>query len=364
MLNQVNQQTIQNILDVNLEYIIELNVKDFKKIIQTLDIQDLIPITLALKEQQIPDWQEKTYILFQSSQKNNLLIEILGVLFSYSQYLVLLEKSTKSEKNNKAIANLLQYIPYETLKDLLRKCEDSHLFQLKKSALAKAIEPQLSTLTYELIKANHSFGSLLFSLVSTINSLPVKNIERSNINKIKKKLEIATLIKEENIELIDKTLTILWNIDRSDLIDKLSHIKEKYHLQEKMDLGCPKTEDSAETGLYEKLTNHLNLVFGNEKQTNFNQIEPSIEALKKLSVLSIQDYLDIGILPKINTSNIKKHKFQNSSLLTQQALSNLQKIGLDTIENFKESEIYSKSLLKDYIKRHRKLLCIKQKINF
>jgi hypothetical protein len=171
------------------------------------------------------------------------------------------------------------------------------------------------------------------------------------------------------LEKINRLLMLIWNTNRTDLIEKLSIAKETVQRVLNMRIGNPKTEVTSSTGLFGHFEQRLSAVYGGaDNQQDIETLdddEPALEALAKFSIWYLRDYWEIGLLPKITDPQhlifrqerqLDEHPSSFREKLYQEVQANLKKLQLSTVKDLKQREIFSRATLKEYIQKHKHLL--------
>lgn len=260
-----------------------------------------------------------------------------------------------------ALPPLFVGLPPSVFRNLLYQVNPRHLKVLKQEGLTEALQHHLSVLSQELKTQLMGNLDLTEKKEKEFATLDLENIDADAIHAAFQ--EIQTL-SEECRHLYDETknaLALAWNTNRLDLIEQLSGVKETSQKNLSHFIGSPLTSTASATGLWKILGKRLNEVFNS--LGNVYEIDnlPAIEALIAFSVWYAKDYWDVGLLPQIAN---KEHLELNPQAFSEQEISdhraqlflsaekNLESLGLHTLKDLKESGIYSKKALTDYVRAH------------
>jgi len=254
-------------------------------------------------------------------------------------------------------------IKHTAFSQLLLKLEPSLRQIFIKMSASEPLQHHLSVFCHELLQFSEEADKQILLVQGEIRSLQPEELQAKDLQAIER--AIAHFKKDYADELvkIENALSIAWNSDRSELIDRLGTFNEQFQRVSRDVIGLPCTETGSATGLYELLERRLAQVFDDKQSPGgldtLRDDEPGIEALAKLSIWYIKDYWAVGLLPKIKAPG----KLELSSLqleamnnLRHEARENLSKLGLGTVGDFKRLGIFSKSMLADYISKHSQKL--------
>lgn len=265
------------------------------------------------------------------------------------------------DKNQAKFYPLFVGMSHENFLMLLLHGSGDHVAVLKQESISEPVQHHLTLLTHTLTSALEIQNQLFNNLERQIGALDKTSIDSDLIDNLNAGIQ-ALLNSCKGTELVtSKALLLAWNSNRSDLIEKLSQIKEHAQKLEKLGVGQPKSSDALSTGLYTLIDKALDNVFRDEQGEVIDDNEPALEALVQFSIWYIKDYWEVGLLPHINdaqeleldySSATEAEQIKHRTVLFETVKNNLEKIGLKTLKDLKENQIYSKAALEIYIKRN------------
>ena len=323
----------------------------------------------VLDEPHDPEWQEKTSAAIQGLNENRQ-IEAVGRALNLSQALHILDEVSKTEKNGHwKLSPLLVGMPHRIFTQLLIAASPIQMNALKQEVITEPVQHHMTVLTHEIVHQIPAFAASLDSLEQEIENLNIKEMGHAELKDITQRIEHGSQNYEETVNKINKLLALAWNTNRTDIIEKLSMAKEICQKLIGSMVGSKKTITSESSGLFSKLEEHLNRVFGiPDNPQDFEALdddEPAIEALVKFSLWYLNDYWEIGLLPGIARAEdleLDSNKFSHQQRmdireqLFDEVSHNLSKLGLNTVKDMKEARIFSRKSLEDYIARNKHLL--------
>lgn len=278
-------------------------------------------------------------------------LEVLGASLQAHQGLDILETSAQMEfYPADKLFPLFVGLTQETFFKMLSKVNNSQLNVLKNEKIAEPIQYHLTLLIHTLTFHSDEFIQQYTKFSEKILLLEVKQLTKEALSLLKERLNELNSYCKEMILLINHALSLAWNIQRSDLIEGLNSFKEKFHRYQVVFIGSDGEHDKKEIlGLFAQLQNKLHSVFGDQERPIETQAldnsDPGIEALNKLGLHYAEDYIEVGLL--------KENAFEDNSEISnlfERVQNELEQIGLGTVGDFKKNDIYSKTLLKEFIK--------------
>lgn len=326
-------------------------------------------LPLATPEQDLISWKDKTHAVIEIL-KTPQQLEAVGRAVSFEQIYEILSWITENRDLNQVkLFPLFVGISQELFFMLLMQASSAQQLLLKQESISEPIQHHLTLLTHALSTTSESQNQTFSNLEMQLESL---NLAIMTPEQISEQENVIEFLRETclNTQLVSsKALAIAWNSNRTDLIEKLSSIKEQSQKLSNLAIGHPKLQDFPATGLYAILENRLNSVFNDENNIPLSEDEPALEALVKFSIWYINDYWEVGLLPQISTT--EKLQLNSESVTEQEQIDyrkdlfaivekNLEKIGLLTLKDLKKNKIYSKAALKNFIQSNLQTLLVEK----
>lgn len=293
-------------------------------------------------------------------------LEKIGVHLSANLFLdVVSNIEVIEQEDERKLSPLIVGMTHETFVAVLDTVSDKELTTLRQEACAEPIQHQLTVFSHQMTKRLEEFITGLLSLETEIDNLAPAALTRHTIESINNAIAMAGEEAAMYIHRINNALAISWNTTREDLIEALSYQKECWSKFNTLVVGIPETETDPPTGLYARFYERLSSIFGNKDDpTDIEALldsDPSIEALVKFSVWYLQDYWNLGLLPHIkdikdldlnSSAHSSKQRAEYRAELFKQAQENLSRIGLKTVSDLKENQIFSQAILKAFIRKN------------
>lgn len=316
-------------------------------------------LPFATPEKDPTAWKVKTHAVIESLNTPQQL-EAVGRTASFEQICEILSWIAAGKDLNQAkLFPLFVGMSQETFLMLLIHASPIQQTLLKQESVSEPVQHHLTLLTHALSSTSDSQNQTFSNLEMQLSSLDLTIIEPDQIAEQEKNIEFLRETCLNTQHLSSKALVITWNSNRTDLIEKLSSIKEQSQKLANLAIGHPRYSDSPSSGLHAILEARLNSVFRDENNKLISDDEPALEALVQFSIWYINDYWEVGLLPHIPTSaeleldstdTTEQQRIDYRKHLFDEVKENLKRLGLITLQDLKEKRIYSKAALKDFIK--------------
>lgn len=350
-----------------LQHFLQMDLKTIQQEVEKLPIEKIAAVVNGINENNDKKWQEKIRALFSGLSQRDSLQE-LGKALNCKQALEILNLALEQEAvHHWKLLPIMVGMPHSVFEEVLLSATPQHLQVIKLEGITEPIQHQLTILLHEWAKEVESKSLLIHNLLKEITNLEPKKMTRQSFDVIQNTLaDVSDYFQHVSIK-ISKALSIAWNTNRSDLIDKMTTLKDSCMKYNAVVIGHPNVSEKLSTGLYKLLNKRLDTVYGNlddpEMQTDaLADDDPAIEGLTKLEVWYLHDYWEIGLLPGVKEPQVieqedhsigdKKHSKERESLYFL-ALDNLQRLGLVNVSDFKNAAIFSKAMLQDFISENR-----------
>lgn len=350
------------------EFVKKSTPEEFKKFASNLTLDQILITVQAIKDQYPAIMQQKLQALLKESKQPKTL-EAIGNVLSLEQALLILDLMNEGEISSWKLSPILVGMPHSLFSLLLFEASDSQIKLLKQEAFTESLQHQLTLMTHEIVQQVPELALRLDTLEREINEINLDEVTSSQIASLTQEIEQSARNYQSILEKINKLLTLTWNTNRSDLIEKLSSCKEITQKLISSRVGNSKTMTTSSTGLFGYLEQRLSVVFeGFKTQKNIETLdddEPSLEALVKFSLWYLRDYWEVGLLPSIkNPMDLENHQEKPSKEtptysreeLYRQVNENLTKLNLTTVGDLKQHKIFSKATLIEYIEANKLLL--------
>ena len=358
---QIDQEWLKNVASWGLE--------EWNREPSMLFPQELAKIVpWAAQEKDPVLWRDKLIALVDGLS-NVSLLETVGGVLNQAQLLVLVDAANEEINGiREKLQPLFVGMQQPLFRTLLAHCSDKQLALLQKETMSEALLHHLTLLSRELISEIKAWSTSLALQANEISALPVEEHESSDVAKILFVIDSFHGAGRQLLGLLNRSLSLAWNSNRTDLIDQLSCLKEQ--CQKTLSLYFEPREERAgkeSLDLKSSLQEKLDAVFNRGAEGIERKLldeEPAIEALVSFSIWYPKDYWEIGLLPEINSidqleftesTGAEQERQRHRERLFQTAADNLKRLGLSTLGDLKKAGIYSKRALSTYIQSQRAL---------
>lgn len=312
-------------------------------------VSDLLP---ALFKQDRAYSEEKVFAIISGMVERRQL-EAAGKVLAPSQALAILEQYQDIDHpQHWKLSPIFIGMPFSLFSQILSMATDNQLQLLKQEAITEPIQHHLSLLCNEMTVYLTLLMELMHNFQKDLERLKAESLGFSDLEWLKLKIEQMADDCWLSIEKLDRALSLAWNTDRSDLIEKLSMVKEQCQRALVANIGHARSQAEAATGLYLMLEMQLNAVYGNANDPKdieaLHDEDPAIDALVKFSVWYLQDYVELGLLSEVKSKAKLNMDPQRYRELARQRL---HMMGLATVRDLKRAGIFSRATLAEYIKK-------------
>ncbi len=340
------------------DYALQATPDALESAIGKMNQEQVMAVIQKIDEGNDSKWRKKIRAAIMGlSEKPTL--EEAGKVLSIPQIFELLDKLLGIEdKHHWKLSPLLVGISHDTFSKFLQSAGEKEINLLKLDSVTEPVQHHLTLLTHELENTVKYLRNQIESMLLNINKLDVNILGIKDVRDLHSRIgDLSTSL----LQLLDRTntaLSIAWNTTRLDLIMSLNAIKDM--CQRLITHGIGKKEIRESSGLYNQLTERLFRIYGDpqhpENVESLREVEPAIEGLAKLSVWYLKDYLELGLLPHVDTSidfdkDISDHN-EKEKLFSLARLT-LEKLGLYTVNDLKTACIFSKKTLKEFLVLHK-----------
>lgn len=347
-------------IDAYKEFLAQSSLESFRETISKLSSSELIS-TLPLLDLQIAlEGQKKLDAIFQSINTAASLEE-LGRALTPDLFISFLNFVVDRPGDHKLLNPLLIGLSPQIFSASLHYLERKHLEILQLEGIHEPLCYQLTQFIHEGKDLNNQINKEAELYHLTILSIPPTELIDSSLHSLTHQIELMKNRLVNYLESASNALAIVWHTDRSDLIEKLSAMNELIQHQLTHLIGHPPFDSLAPTGLYLSLEEALSSIF-----SQLLDDDSAIEGMTRLGIWELKDYWEMGLLPSLESvpenltlstdgrGSVKPWgSHQDLILFVQQQLA---RVGIEKVKDLKKLHLFSKSLFKGYIEKHRKFL--------
>lgn len=357
-------QSNMNLLHENAHAVLfQANINDLKKSIPSLQQQQLTTCISLLQAYNHSDANERL-IAFISATDEPMRLEAIGKGFSLSQFLCVLSAIAAKTIPIEKLSPLLVGLSPMVFQQALVQLTPLQLSILKRESLTEPLQHQLTLFSHNYERLYEDHEKAILQIFQKLEDLKHEELSYRLLAEIEKRLDEIKDFAKSYLATIDQALAIAWTTNRLDLIKNLTQLKEHFHHQLHQKIGQPTTLEQRATGLYGSLEQSLYAIFGTGEEL-LNDHDAAIEGLAKFSIWYLPDYWEVGLLP--STSRLEDLELDSSKHNEQQRLhhrqslfdqvqKNLTKLHLNSISDLKKFQIFSKTMLKEFIFKNQQLL--------
>ena len=280
-------------------------------------------------------------------------LEALGSRLAPQEILEILNELIADTSQKWKLLPLMIKMQPHTFSKLLEYSHDGHIELFKEESLTEPIQHQL--LIFSHLFENHlsQLQKKKLELSNVISALKSQPITLQDVRVIKKNLQILSQEYESALAILSKGLIIVWNSNRIDLIDRLSKLKDQFHTELATQIGG--VSDGQMTGLFLQLEQALHAVYGDPHDSQdleaLEDTDPAIEAFPKFGIWFLEDYQDVGLIEP----DTQELSHLNETYVEEQLLLKGEKLlrgqGIQTIKDLKDKQIFSREMLKEFLKK-------------
>jgi hypothetical protein len=322
----------------------------------------MVSAIASLREDQASDWRTKLRDLVLGLHDIGQLEEA-GKALNSDQILDILTASREWDQAQQSkLPSLFVGLPHTVFADILAQLNPIQLGALKHESLSGPVQHHLTLFIHETERQLSQDADALAQLQAEIQQLDTADITFTEIQAIKQKIEAIRNQYDAPLEKLKQALAIAWNTNRTDLIEKLSSLRESCQKVCQDFIGQSATSQTRSSGLYDILEGRLNQVYGDPNDPQdieaLKDDEPAIEALMRFSIWYLRDYWGIGLLPSIQSENQldlgpalhdENERTAYREKLFAEVEQNLRTLGIVTLRDLKQLGIYSKKGLVTFI---------------
>lgn len=342
-----------------IEEWLDLSLEELGTRLSTSNIEQIVVLVAALQPELDYRAAEKLKVIFRSFKESHH-FEKIGKVINASQLAILIPLFDHQEVERiEPLSHLFSDMLPIVFKGWLSKAGEEELVLLRKMGIFPPLQHQLTLLSHEIERELDDFHRKTVELTSGLLKLSLETISYTIFNEYLTKLIKLRQQDEHLYHLVNRALLIAWNSERTDLIEKLTLLKDGCHRMLYEYIGQPRTSTHVPTGVYEILEFHFAEVFGNANDPSddaaLKDDEPGIEALTKFGLWSLLDYYGVGLLPEFDVATWENLKNDEESFHAYEAEmhkhlnAHLDALCLNTVADFKKAHIYSLGMLRDFL---------------
>lgn len=260
-------------------------------------------------------------------------LEAYGKTLNAVQVIRLIQQlSSLDQKEQEKGAFLFSGLSLEVFFQVLAAASKTQIEFLKHESMLEPMQHQLTLFAKEAKHQMEVLFKSISSLENEINALDMNNLGIEDVEPYQSSIEELADEHEALLQAVDNGLKIVWNIDRPDLLEKLSDVKER--LSHSLNAAIGHGQENP-TGLYHLLEKNMFLNI----DKNLSDDDPAIEALALFGIKSVEDFTEFGLVSNGN----------NEEEGLTEAKETLKDLGLATVKDLKDAYIFSKKSLQEYL---------------
>lgn len=349
--------------------LLQSSIKELEAGISSLPQQQLTSCISYLQTHDHNDSEERL-LAITSATDDPARLEAIGKGFSLHQFLVILNAFSQKMLPIEKLSPLLVGVAPAIFQQALNPLTLHQLNVLKGESSTEPLQHQLTLFAHAFDRIFSQQEAAVLQIYKKIEELGIEELSHRSLTEIENRIAEIKNFAATQLSTIDQALSITWATNRLDLIKNLNQLKEHFYHQLHQQIGSPTSHDHLATGLYAALEQFLYGTFGTTNpSTNSNEslgdTDAAIEGLAKFSIWYLPDYWDVGLLPSIlNLEDLEldpakyseKERFDHRQSLFNEVQKNLNKLNLNQISDLKKFQIFSKTMLKEFIYKNQQLL--------
>ncbi len=330
--------------------------------ISHMDKNQIRSTLVKINETNDGNWRKKTRAAIVGLTDRSLL-EAAGNILTIPQIFELLDTILCIEdKHHWKLSPILVGMSHDIFSKLILFGTEKEIAILKHESVTEPVQHHITLLSHEFTETIKDLEIQIFSITREIELLNVNELGRNEAQEIINRIDEISLQFHHLLEKANIVLALAWNTLRLDLIENLNVSKDRSNKMLIHAIGNKHIPNSP--GLYTDLKLRLFRIYNDphtpEKIESLREDEPAIEGLSKLEVWYLRDYLDLGLLPGIIKPeeldlDLSKHteaeRMEHREKLFSLARNTLEKLGLITVNDLKEANIFSRKTLKEFIEQ-------------
>lgn len=342
------------------KFVTHCSPEELENYIAQMDNAQIRATVIKINETNDGNWRKKTRaVVVGLSDRSQL--ETVGEALTIPQIFELLDTTLCLEdKHHWKLSPILVGMTHEIFSKFLLFGTAKEISILKHESVTEPVQHHLTLLSHELANQIKDLEIQMQGLSKEIELLNIIELGRNEAQAFANRIDELSLTFHHLLEKTNIVLSLAWNTNRLDLIESLNVTKD--HCQKSLLYGIGNKHNPNAQGLYNEFKQRLFRIYGDplqsEKIESLHEDEPAIEGLSKLEVWYLRDYLDLGLLPGVKkpeeldldlSQHTESERMKHREKLFALARHTLEKIGLSTVNDLKEANIFSKKTLKEYI---------------
>lgn len=329
-------------------FVIQSSLEDFKAQLSYLSPAEIGQTLFFLQKESSSTSSNKLESLFHFIDSPTSL-EKLGKALSVPQFLAVLDFLHQHSPYQNRLPYILVGLQPSVFSQALYMCQPEPLTLLKHESLFEPLQYQLTQFVHESEALQKHTEQAIQQLQQDFQFIQPEKLTQESLQVILNQIAILENQLIDYLERLKQALSIVWNTDRIDLIDKLSSINEILQHQLIHSIGVRGGGQDPSTGLYLTLEQHLSSIF----DTSLQDSDAAMEGLTRLSIWYLRDYWELGLLPSVKQmSDLEAHHPHSLAQIQK----HLEKLQIQTVGDLKKAYLFSRPLLKAYITQHQELL--------
>ncbi len=334
-----------------LEAFERLNESELQEQAKDLSPEKISDLVSAVEESLSAENVRKISALIRGMQTKEQ-VEAVGKVLNTHYSLALMQDVVHSApEEHWKFSALIVGLSHRVFLNLLVSGPEAYIRLIQHEALIEPVQHHLTLFVHEAESDLNHRVEELERFEASLHEINAQQVTMDDIRATIAKIRRFDLALEGLTILVNRALSVAWNSNRPDLVERLSDLKESLIRTKNELIGI----EEKETGLFGKLKEELSSVFGGKSEENIHALEdgePGVEALARLGLWEVEEYWEVGLLPKYKTKEALTEKLyapEGRALLLDELQESLQRFRLTTVNDFKDRYLFTKALLKDYV---------------
>jgi hypothetical protein len=273
-------------LEKTAELLLHLTPEQIHEQAPAANLDQIRIIIRTLNEDKDTHWKEKLCAIFAAIHELPQL-EVVGQELTLSQALILLDFTHKNDPSlHWKFSPMLVGMPHELFSNLLLSASSQQMEVLKQEVVAEPIQLRLTIFLHDIQRHLVRLVDSIVLLEQTIGATDLTHLGDVELADLSKEIPSLRRSYQTLAKKIQKGLTLAWNSNRTNLVEKFSLANEH----------CNKLHALIEEGVVSKLESKLLSIYGSPENPTDNEAleddDPALEALAKLSIWYLKDYFE------------------------------------------------------------------------
>lgn len=267
----------------------------------------------------------------------------IGKTLTSDQFIVFLSERIENREKEKELPYILVGLDPQVFSESLRQLSPSLLATLQQESLQEPLHYLLTQIFHEGESLYRNLQREIEIFEKAVVDLKPEALSPEGVQEYLDKIKEFGDEVTNFLPTLNSALTLIWQTDRVDLIEKLSNLKEMLLQLLIHVIGSQGNGEFLSTGLYDLFENSCSKIY----DSSLNDSDAAIDGLTRLSVWFYKDYQELGL---------PQNERADQDDMLNHVQKQLEQLNIGTVKALKQAYIFSKEMLKSYIDRNKNLI--------